>query len=290
MISMLHRVHWRQHVALDVGTATTRIAVGQSSFVEHPSCLDGKQALRGGVIVDPGIILDVLKPLLQRARMCGIIRPCVLACAPSDAQRYERRLLFDSIMRAGAASVFLIPEPLAAAIGSGLDVSSPYSQMVIDIGEGVTDCAIIRSSKIYATCAIRVGCSQMCQAVTKAVGGQEHAGLNESYADMLMRTCGLLRCHDKPGSDLVATALLPVVERIADTVDGFLRDLTHEVGCEVIDSGICLTGGGALITGMREFFEQRTGICVTVANAPRASVVEGARTILPVTLLLNQLK
>lgn len=290
MISMLPPAHWRHHVALDVGTATTRIAVGQSSLVEYPSCADGKQALRGGVIVDAGVILDVLKPLLQRARICGIIRPCVLACTPSDARREERHLLSDSVMRAGAASVFLIPEPLAAAIGSGLDVSSPYSQMVIDMGEGVTDCAIMRSSKIYATHAIRIGCNQMRRAVSKALRARGHTDVNKAQTDALIRTCGLLPCGDRAESGLVATALQPVVAEIADTFDRFLRDLNHTVGCEVIDSGICLTGGGALIPGVREYFEQRTGICVTTADAPRASVVEGARTILPVTLLLNQLK
>jgi len=290
MIPMLHRAHWRQHVALDVGTATTRIAVGQASLVEHATCVDGRQALRGGVIVDAGIILDVLKPIMRRARICGIIKPCVLACAPSDARREERQLLSDSIMRAGAASVFLIPEPLAAAIGSGLDVSSPYAQMVIDIGEGVTDCAIIRSSKIYATRAIRIGCCQMRQAVSKAIRASGHADSDKTHADMLMRTCGLLRYRDKTEAAQVATAIHPVMEEIADTFDSFLRDQNHVVGCEIIDSGICLTGGGALIPGVREYFAQRTNIRVTTADAPRASVVEGARAILPVTILLNQLK
>jgi rod shape-determining protein MreB len=183
----------------------------------------------------------------------------------------------------------MIPEPLAAAIGSGLDVSSPYAQMVIDIGEGVTDCAIIRSSKIYAACAIRVGCDRMRRAiVTSAL--MYGCTINDSYADRLMRTSGFVHSIDHAGSVLAVAALQPVIAEIANTIDSFLRDLPDDVGCEVIESGICLTGGGALIPGVREYFEQRTGINITIATNPRASVVEGARAIVPVILLLNQLR
>ena len=157
MKSMFKSTHWRQHIALDVGTATTRIATGQSSIAERPSLIGCKRALRDGVIVDGETVSFILEPFFSLARRFGILKPCVLACAPSNAQDEERQMLTDSIMKAGAFSVSIIPEPLAAAIGSGLDVSSPYAQMVIDIGEGVTDCAVIRSSKILVTRAVRVG-------------------------------------------------------------------------------------------------------------------------------------
>lgn len=289
MIAMSHCTYWRQHIALDVGTATIRIAAGLSPLTEQPSLIGLKRALRDGVVVDGETLSNILEPLLDKARRFGILKPCVLACAPSDARHEERQSLIDSIIKAGAASVAMIPEPLAAAIGSGLDVSSPYAQMVIDIGEGVTDCAIIRSSKIYAACAIRVGCDRMRRAiVTSAL--MYGCTINDSYADRLMRTSGFVHSIDHAGSVLAVAALQPVIAEIANTIDSFLRDLPDDVGCEVIESGICLTGGGALIPGVREYFEQRTGINITIATNPRASVVEGARAIVPVILLLNQLR
>jgi rod shape-determining protein MreB len=290
MKSKFHYTHWRQHVALDVGTATTRIAMGQSAIIEKPSRVEGKRALSRGVVVDAEAVLHILKPLLDGARIFGVVKPFVLACAPSDACREERQLLMDSISKAGAASVCIIPEPLAAAIGSGLDVSSPYAQMVIDIGEGVTDCAIIRESKISATCAIRVGCEQMRRAIVAAARERGAAALDDSDADLMMRTLGLGRSSGPAGGILAADALQPVLEEIVGTVESFIRDLPDELGCEVIESGICLTGGGALIPGVGACIEQRTGIGITIASNPRGSVVEGARNILPVVLLLNNWK
>ena len=287
-MSILHSGHWRQHVALDVGTATTRLAVGMSQQMEQPSFVGTKRALRDGVVIDGKIIAHILQPLLARTRRLGLFKPCVLACAPSDALPEERQLLVDSIMMGGAASVAVIPEPLAAAIGAGIDISSPYARMIIDIGEGVTDCAVIRSSKITVACAIRSGCHRLRHTIVTAARQYGYADISDSHADMLLRTCGLVRSADHVGSSLVAVALQPLLAEIAATIAAFLQDLPHELGCEIIENGICLTGGGALIPGVREYFEQRTGIGVTIATNPRDAVIDGARIILPAILSLNQ--
>ncbi|ACH38332.1 MreB/Mbl family ATPase [Citrifermentans bemidjiense Bem] len=283
MIPLLKPTYWRPHVALDVGTATTRIAAG-SRLMEQPSMIGRKRALSGGVVVDGETAWHILKPLLDRARVCGIVKPCVLACAPSDARYEERQLLVDSIMRSGAASAAVIPEPLAAAIGAGIDVSSPYARMVVDIGEGVTDCAIISSSEIRACCAVRIGCARMRSAIVKNIGGE----YGDDLADDLMRRCGLARSPEDAGSVAVAASIEVVLEEIAAKLSLFVRDLPAEMGCDVIDSGICLTGGGALIPGVRRYLEERIGISICVADNPRHSVVEGARAILPVMLMLNR--
>lgn len=279
---------WRQHVVLDVGTAMTRLAAGKAPLIESPSCIGDKRALRDGVVVDREAVQHIVKPLLERSKVFGVIKPYVLACAPSDASQEERQLLIDSVMNSGAASVSLIAEPLAAAIGAGIDVSSRYAQAVIDIGEGVSDCAVIRSGKIVATCALRTGCNQMRQAIVTAAKEIGDAHISEAFADSLLRTRGLSRLATQPGSFLTATALRAVLEEISGAFDRFLRDLDDDIGCEVIESGIHLTGGGALIPGIREYLEERTGINVTVAGNPRAAVAEGARAILPVIRLLNQ--
>ncbi len=288
LVPKFHSLHWRQHIALDVGTATTRIAAGTSSFIEKPSRIGPRPALANGVIADDEAARQVLKPLLDGARAFGIVKPYVLACAPSDARSEERQLLADCIMKAGAASLSLIPEPLAAAIGSGLDVSSPYAQMVIDIGEGVTDCAIVRSGKIQATCAVRTGCAHMRSSIVKAALLHGWIHCDDDYAEMLIRTCGLRQSLAQEKSALTATALQPVVDTIGDTLEAFLKDLPDSLGCDVIDSGICLTGGGALVPGVREYLEQRLRIDINIASKPLASVAEGARAVLPIILSLNQ--
>lgn len=283
---------WRQDVALDVGTATMRAAIGIHRLLEQPSETATKHALRGGVVVDAAAAVASLKPLLAKLRAFGSVKPCVLACAPSDVKRNERELLIESIVKAGASSVVVIPEPLAAAIGAGIDVSSPYAQMVIDIGEGVSDCAIIKSSKILVTCAVRIGCAKMRQEIVRTAERNGITSITDEEAEGILRSNGVALS----GTDNLDTieqvhttaAIKPIVEEILGTIDSFLRDLPHNLGCEIIDSGIWLCGGGALIPGIRERLEERTGINVGIVGNPLSAVVEGARVILPVVTTLNQ--
>lgn len=282
---------WRQDVALDVGTATTRVAIGIHRLIEHPSETIVKRALRGGVVVDGEAAVAFLKPLLAQVRVFGVVGPRVLACAPSDVKRSERKLLIESIVKAGASSVVVIPEPLAAAVGGGTDVSSPYAQMIIDIGEGVSDCAVIKSSKILATCAVRIGCARMRREIVQTAE-RNGSAISDEEAEDLLRSHGVAVTGsgslDTVGRSHLAAAVEPVVEEILGTIDTFLRDLPHSLGCEIIDSGIWLSGGGALVPGIRERLEERTGISVRIVGNPLFAVIEGARVILPVVAALNQ--
>lgn len=289
MGSTFHLTHWRQHVALDVGTAGIRVATGMSAVAECLSRIGGRLAMRGGVVADADALSRILRPMLDKARVFGIVRPCVLTCAPSDVNRHERKMLVDAVRDAGAASVTVIPEPLAAAIGAGLDVSAAFAQMVVDIGEGVTDCAVIASSKIKATEAVRIGCGRMRWAIDDAFATGNARLEGWDSADYLCR-CGICDNNVQQGSSIAASALRPVIEEITGMIDAFVKGLPPEVGCEIIESGICLTGGGALVPGIREAIEQRTGISVFTPKTPRVSVVEGARSILPVVMYLNQWK
>ncbi|MBU5612284.1 rod shape-determining protein [Geomonas azotofigens] len=286
-MTLFNMDQWRQHVALDVGTATTRIATGNCGMVEVPSRIGSRKALHDGVIVDPEAAFRILQPVLERRRVFGMVKPSILGCAPSDASDSERQLLTDAIMKAGAAAVSIIPEPLAAAVGANLDVSSPYAQMVVDVGDGVTDCAVFRSGKVIASYALRGGCCRMRHAIMTAVKAVQQTVLLEEEADLLLRDCGTSR-HSEPAAGTTVAALLPVLEEIADGIDSFLRDLPNDIGCDIIYSGICLTGGGALIPGLRHLLEERTGINVFTASNPRSAVVEGARAILPVVVMLNR--
>ena len=282
------RKFWRQDVALDVGTATTRAAVGNYRLIEQSSETATKRFLRGGVVVDGEAAVRFLKPLLTKVRVFGIIRPCVLACAPSDIKQNERELLKESILKAGASSVVIIPEPLAAAVGAGIDISSPYAQMVIDIGEGVSDCAIIQSSKILVTCAVRIGCARIRMEIARAAKLRGTAAVTDKDAEIILRSYGVAFSGlDKCDSN-EQIVLNSEVEEIFGTIDSFLRGLPHSLGSEIIDSGIWLSGGGALILGIREKLEERTGIKVGIVSNPLTAVAEGARVILPVVTALNQ--
>ncbi len=275
-----------------MGTAATRVAIGTHRLIEQPSETAVKRALRGGVVVDGDAAVAFLKPLLSQVRVFGVVGPRVLACAPSDVKRNERELLITSIVKAGASSVVVIPEPLAAAVGAGIDVSSPYAQMVIDIGEGVSDCAIIQSSKILATRAVRIGCAGMRRAIMHAAERNGDTTITYKEAEQILRTCGVAPSVSVIPASHDWSPLSSAVElqskTVLDTIDSFLRELPPNLGCEVIDSGILLSGGGALIPGIRERLEERTGITVKAADNPLGAVIEGARGILPVVTALNQ--
>lgn len=292
MSSLSQQIFRGQDVALDVGTATVRVGLGMHRLMERPSATVARRALSGGVVVDGYTLVTILKPLLAQGRTFGIMKPRVLACAPSDVSASERKLLIDSIFSSGASSVVVIPEPIAAAVGSGIDVSSPYAHMVVDIGEGVTDCAVIKSSKIRTTCAARIGCAMMRREIMIAAQTGNKSALTEEEAEDLLRTHGVIHPKSESQSATVTeqtrAVVEPVVKKLVDMVDSFLLDLPHALGCEIIESGIRLSGGGAMIPGIRERLEEQTGISVTIADNPRSSVVEGARVILPIVTALNQ--
>lgn len=275
-----------QDVALDLGTATIRVATGMHRLIAHPSVTGTKRALCGGVIEDGEAVVGILKPLLAQVRSFGQTKTRVLACAPSDASDLEQELLIESILSSGASSVLVIPEPFAAAIGGGIDVSSSHAQMVIDIGEGVTDCAVIRAGKIQATCAVRLGCANMRREIVRAGGVQGGKPvITEEEAEELLRRHGVahsrVECQSASGAEQGLHAVEQVVEQLTTEACSFLRDMPHSLGCEIIESGIWLSGGGALIPGIRERLEAQTGIGVTLVGNPLSAVVEGARALLP---------
>lgn len=280
-----YRSLFRNKVAVDVGTHRIRIATGAFHLMESPSLY----ALHAGVIVDADAAARLIEPLLSKAKIFGIVKPHVLACAPSDATPAERGRLVDAITRGGATSVVVVPEPLAAAIGADVDVSSPYPQMVIDIGEGVTDCAIIRSSRVLASYAVRIGCAEL----RSALAGQ--CGVLPAEAEEILRSCGIAAETYPTGThqsgyfaDCCAAAVTPVTEAITAAVVDFLNEVPVKIGAELIDSGIVLTGGGALLPGMRDLIEKKTGIRTTCPTHPLTAVVRGAYAILPVVTALNQ--
>ncbi len=288
-------------LAIDLGTATTRVAGGHAGVHHRPSISKNVRALNRGVIVDVHAAAELLRPMLQRRRNGRIARLRVLACAPTDVTASERSSVQTCILEAGASSVIVVPEPLAAAVGSGIDVGCQYAKFLVDFGDGVTDCAVIRDGQIIASLAERVGCSDLRRAVQSFAVDAVGLEISDREAERMLRKVGFTREHmDRfegtvdgrsvtvPFSiaDLHAE-LRPVVERMLTPIKELLRDIPASVGAEIIEDGIFLTGGGALLPGMRDVVAEASAIDTRVVADPLGAVIHGASTMLPLAASLN---
>lgn len=316
-------------LAIDLGTANTRLyALGHGMIADEPSLIRfqpitgeveavGNHAawlanvdpysptvspLHAGVVADIEAASSLLKPFLKRAQRFGLFKPRVLACAPTDACEEERAALIEAAQRAGASEVYVAPEPLAAAIGAGLDVASHYAQMIVDIGDGVTDIAVVRSGNLILTSAVRTACSDLRNAVSQMVSFRHGVLLFPQEADRLMQLIGAQFDYEQEelvvtsGTDLLSgepldlcvsshdlnEAIEPVLDTIVEAIHTTVRRLPEETSCEVIENGICLTGGGAQLQGLPERLAAATSLEVRVADNPMMAVINGAKQMLDV--------
>ncbi|HEY6402005.1 MAG TPA: rod shape-determining protein [Blastocatellia bacterium] len=321
-------------LAIDLGTANTRLyARGHGLIADEPTLIKlqpgtgvveavGARAARlskmdrfayaisplhAGVVADIDAASSLLKFFLSRAQRLGILRPRALACAPTDACKEEREALLEAMRRAGASAVVVVAEPLAAAIGAGLDVASPYAQMIVDIGDGVTDIAVIRSGDLITSSAVRTACSDLRHSVSQTIAFRYGVLLFSDEAERLMRTIGAARDDDRErllltqGTDLltgeaislcvssqdVVEAVEQPLEIIVDAVQKAVTRLPVETSAEVIESGVCLTGGGACLQGMSERLAKATSLAVRVADDPMRAVINGACQMLKVGIATN---
>lgn len=323
VLSSLRKVVADPDVALDLGTANTRLYVhGKGIIADIPSAVKvnrekgsveavGKSALpsdknnsqfdsilplRAGVIKDVEGAAYLLTPLLRRVRRFGLIKPRVLACAPTDATSEEKEALVEATLRAGASMVKIAPEPLAAAIGVGLDISSPYAQMLVDIGDGVTDIAVIRDNTLVTTAATRTACSDLHKAIQDMVLAKYKLSIPSREAERLAQEIGVLQkykttflqevlaINPNTGHNLttqinteeISIAMSPVINKIISTICGIIRDLPPKTSCEVIESGIALTGGGACLPGMKDLIASKTCLDIRPVANPMHAVINGA--------------
>lgn len=311
-------------LAVDVGTATTRLSArGCPRLIERPSAASPEEihrrrwfdrlrtrpsaqrepaipALCAGVVVDCDAAAGVLESLFRSVRRIGFVRPRVLACAPTDASHEERSALLRAVQIAGGRPIDVVPEPFAAAIGAGLDVSSAFAQMIVDIGEGVTDIAVIRSGTVIHTSAVRVACSDLNGAVQRLLLARHGVPLSRTESARLTRIVGatvpralpdVIRLHtfDEGKSleidlavrrDDLWEVLDPIYSTIVACVAATVRELPASIGCQVIESGICLTGGGSLLRGMPARILAETRIAARVPDRPMHAVIDGAGKIL----------
>lgn len=298
---------WKPDIAIDLGTAMTRISSGTRNLLKVPSMVRGQYVLNSGVIKDFSSAVELLEPLLFRVRKFGIVRPNAVTCVPSDITCEELDMLKECIAKAGASTVCIVLEPLAAAIGAGMEVASPYAGMVLDIGEGITDCAVIRSGRVISKQAVRVGCFNFRHRVVNIMETKMKIRISDIEAERIIREIGVERnitpnskkinvrdLQNLSTSDSNVTrkeiheCLEPITIEILNVAQKMLHDLSPNIGCEIIENGIYLSGGGALLKGMRERLEETTHISVNVASNPLDAVVAGAREMLPIVSLLNK--
>ena len=320
MLSRFRQIFTRPSVAIDLGTANTRIyACERGNFSEEPSLVRHvrqnqeihppdaylsylnnrviSSPLRGGVIIDVHNAITLLKPLLKKTRT-GLRHPVSLACAPTDTSELERNLLSKAIREAGAAQVAIIPEVWAAAIGAGIDVTLPSAQLLIDIGEGVTDMAVIRDGHLVFATATRTACSDLQKAVRTAIISShkvcptsaeterlthELAARNQDTTlddrDISVQGMDIIRRQEvciAVNSRTILNGMTPVLTRILKMIETGLKKLPENISCEIVESGICLTGGGSCIQGMKSLIAANTGLEVRIAPDPMHSVINGA--------------
>jgi rod shape-determining protein MreB len=267
-------------VAIDVGTATTRVCFGSSRIVERPSVVRGvgRPVMRAGVVADIAGVASVVEELLDHGRKrTWRRRPAAVVCAPTDVS-VEREALIEAVVGGGASVATVVPEPLAAAIGAGIDVASEYATAIVDIGEGVTDLAVIRNASIIRSAAFRIGCGTLRAAIHDWLELQHHSLLSDEAVESVVRGC----CMKSESLGEVGMLLDTVIDRIAQFVADTIHELPDDLAAEVIESGIHVTGGGAMLNRLIARIERVVGLPLTRADEPLTAVIRGAGDMLRV--------
>jgi len=253
--------------------------------------------LRGGVIVDLKNAIKLLKPLIRK-RKKHFIPPVSLASAPMDTTDKERDLLRKAIIDAGASQVAIVPEIWVAAIGAGIDLTRQSAQLLIDIGDGVTDMAVFRDGRIIYSSSIRLACYDFKKAVRSLMATKYRITLFDSDVELLTSTIGYVSSNntrkeeviDLSGIDIIRkrkvrigvkaqdiiSSIEPITNKIIKLIECNLNKFPNSIHTEIIESGIYLTGGGACIEGMDKLIASKTNIDVTVPSDPIHAVINGA--------------
>jgi rod shape-determining protein MreB len=285
-------------IAIDEQTNEVLAAGAQAKEMigRTPASIRATRPLRHGVISDFDITEQMLRHFIMKAIGKRRVRPRVVLCAPSGLTGVERDAVQDAALAAGAAEASLIEEAMAAAIGADLPVAEPVGSMVVDIGGGTTEVAITSLGGLVVAESVRVGGYEMDDAVVRhvktehrlLVGGEEAEAIkiaigsawpvaDEAQAEIRGRdlTTGLLR-RTLLSAGEVRQALAGPVERIVEAVKATLEQAPAELAADVMQRGLVLVGGGALLRGIDECFRQETGLAVTVVDSPLTCVAIGA--------------
>ena len=300
-------------VAIERRTRKT-LAIGQEAQAmlgRTPGNITALRPLRDGVIADYSITREMLAHLLRKA--CGLgwrlMRPVVVICIPSGATSVERRAALAATRAAGAREAIPVEEPMAAAIGAGLPIAMPGGNMVVDIGGGTTDVAVISLGGIVVSDSVRIGGNHLDEAIVRHVKRVYNLDIGERTAEAVKIQIGSAyetnedEQMDVRGRDIVSglpkmvqinaaeirEAVSEDIIQIVNRVRTILEQTPPELAADIIERGIILTGGGALLAGMDRLLELETGIPVRVAEDPMSAVAIGTGRVLEEMDVLRQL-
>ena len=268
-------------VAVDMRTDEV-LAVGSQAkemIGRTPGSIVAVRPLKDGVIADFKITAKMLQHFIKKAVKPGIFsKPRVIICMPSGVTEVERKAVEDAAYQAGAKPpVVLIEEPMAAAIGAGMPVDEPCGSMVVDIGGGTSEVAVISLGDIVTACSVRVAGDKFDEAISTYVKRKYNLLIGERTAEVKGRNLvdGLpkdITISSAEVREALADPLATIVEAIRTT----LEKTPPELSADIIDHGIMLTGGGALLKGLDMLVMQQTGMPVHIAERPLDCVVDGA--------------
>jgi len=316
-------------IAIDLGTRTTLIYInGRGIVLDEPTvvaidtktkkCLaigdEAKQMLgrtpneikairpmKDGVIADFEMVELLLRIFIEKVQKKRLLtRPRVLICVPSGITEVEKRAVRDSAEAAGAREVFLVPEPISAAIGIGLPVHSPTGNMIVDIGGGTTEIAVIALSGIVTNSSIRIAGDEMDDAIVQYIKKNYNLIIGEQSAENIKITIGNAfptveeKVFEVKGRDLVSgipktikltshevrEAIQEPLSMISETIRLTLEKTPPELAADIVNNGIYMAGGGSLLRGVDTLVREETNLPVTIADEPNKVVVIGAGKIL----------
>ena len=287
------------------GKKTVR-AVGNDAKMmlgRTPGNIEAIRPMRDGVIADFEVAEEMIKHFIRKVHnRRSFANPMIIVCVPSGSTAVERRAIQESALSAGARRVFLIEEPMAAAIGAGLPIHEPTGSMVVDIGGGTTEVAVLSLSGIVYSRSVRVGGDKMDEAIISYMRRNHNLLIGETTAERIKKDIGTARIPsdgeglsiEVKGRDLMqgvprevrisekqaSDALAEPVGQIVDAVKMALEATPPELASDIADKGIMLTGGGALLRGLDAEIRDHTGLPVTVADDPLSCVALGCGKVL----------
>lgn len=287
-------------VAVDVRSDTV-LAVGTAAkemIGRTPGSIVAVRPLKDGVIADFDITATMLKHFIRKVvRSTMFSKPHIVVCIPSGVTEVERRAVEDAARQAGASQVELIEEPMAAAIGAGLPVAEPTGSMVVDIGGGTAEVAVISLGDIVTSCSVRVAGDKFDESIISYVKKKYNLLIGERTAEQIKIAIGsAYPTEDNNGTSVeikgrnlvdglpknvtitaeeVREALSDPLATIVEAIKSTLEKTPPELSADIIDHGIMLTGGGALLRGLDQLVERETGMPVHVADSPLDCVVDG---------------
>jgi len=270
-----------------------------------PAKIDAKRPLKDGVIADFQVAEEMIKHFIRRvhnSRSIAKPRPLVIICVPSGSTPVERRAIQEAAENAGARDVFLIEEPMAAAIGAGLPVTEPTGSMIVDIGGGTTEVAVLSLGGIVYARSARVGGDKMDEAIISYIRRNNNLLIGESTAEKIKKEIGAActpesgegRVLEVKGRDLmngvpkelvltehqVAESLVEPVGQIIEAVKVALECTPPELSSDIVDKGIVLTGGGSLLRNLDVVLSNATSLPVFLADDPLSCVALGCGKVL----------